>query len=140
MSMLTGNSLPTNIVEKEISYNIYPDPNAQPVAADLYPKSLLHERFPYSHYSIAKLYGSLRREVRGVWNRFAEEIINSPNYSVVRMARELNIQVEAVTKILIGKTHRPRFETSLRLLCLHIMLFPNSYEIDGENIVALKPS
>lgn len=143
MSMLVSSKSHDKKNRSILCYNIYPNPdktqqNTKIQSIPSKPDTLLHEKFPYSHYSIAKLYGRLRREMRGIWNGLAEDILASPGYTVVRMARELNIQVEAATKILIGQTVRPRFETSLRLLCLHIMLFPARYVFDGEHVIDFK--
>lgn len=58
------------------------------------------------------------------WKTIIEEIMQE-GYSQTRIARDISVSKEAVSKLMRGITHEPRYGTGSKLLALHMKTRPD---------------
>lgn len=62
------------------------------------------------------------------WKGIIEDILQVKNYSQTRIATEVSVSKEAISKLMRGVTKEPRYGTGSRLLALHLKLRPDLYD------------
>ncbi len=67
-----------------------------------------------------------------MWKGIIQDILEVKNYSQTRIAHEVSVSKEAISKLMREVTKEPRYGTGSRLLALHLRLRPDLYKDKSE--------